>query len=386
LRSINPVAELSPHDLAVALESGENLQILDVRAPEHLGQNRIDLVPAGRFHNIRGSEVLRLSSLAGTGIDPDLPVAVCCGRGHDSQAVAAHLNALGIRARSVTGGLAAWDRLALPRTLPPPSSVDALVQFDRVAKGALGYLMVSGTEALIVDPPLECSAYLGEVAKRGARVVGVADTHVHADYVSGASRLAREHGVPYYLHPADGNYPYDGRPGRLSLTPVRDGDTIAVGRARVRVHHNHGHTLGSVSYLIGDEAALTGDFLFVASIGRPDLAGKTAEWTALLWESVERVRREWPPSIVIYPAHYGAEEERNPDRSVGAPLSRLVGTNAALRHATAGDFEAWVAGRVGAFPEAYRTMKAVNIGLVDVTDDQAQELEVGRNECALGRR
>jgi hypothetical protein len=57
-----------------------------------------------------------------------------------------------------------------------------------------------------------------------------------------------------------------------------------------------------------------------------------------------------------------------------------------LRHEGAGGFAAWVASHVGEFPEAYRTIKAVNVGLNDVTDEQAEELEVGRNECALASR
>ena len=349
-------------------------------------QGSIDLAPPGRFHNIRGSQLATFSSLAGTTIDPRVPIAVVCGHGHDSKVLARHLNSLGATARSVTGGLAAWSRVVLARELAAPHGIDALVQFDRLAKGALGYLIVSAGEALIVDPPLDAAAYVAEAATRGVRIVGVADTHVHADYVSGASRLSREIGVPYYLHPADASYPYDGRPGRVAITAIGDGDAIRVGRASVRVHHNSGHTLGSVSYLLGEEAALTGDFLFVGSIGRPDLAGKTEEWTAMLWESVERARREWPARVAVYPAHYGGDVERNADRSVGAPLSVLLGANPALQHASAADFAAWVASHVRTFPEAYRTMKAVNIGLVDVTDESAQELEVGRNECALGGR
>ena len=379
-------AEISALELAQALESGEPMQVVDVRAPERVRQARIDVAPPGRFHNIRGSELRTYTSLRATPIDPEIPIAVVCGSGHDSKVVADHLNTLGARARSLHGGLGAWSRLLMARELPPPPAVDAFVQYDRLAKASLSYLLVSSGEALVVDPPLDSSTILADLASRGARIVGVADTHVHADYVSGAPRLSRELGVPYYLHAADGEYPYDGRPGRLDISPVSHGASIAVGRATVRVHHNSGHTLGSVSYLAGDAAALTGDFLFIASIGRPDLAGKTAEWTALLWQSVERVRREWPASLMIYPAHYGDDVERNRDRSVGAPLSALLAANPSLRHEAAGGFAAWVASHVGDFPEAYRTIKAVNVGLNDVTDEQAEELEVGRNECALAGR
>ena len=165
---------------------------------------------------------------------------------------------------------------------------------------------------------------------------------------------------------------------------MSDGDVIRFGRAGAHVHHNPGHTLGCVTYLLGEEAALTGDFFFVSSIGRPDLAGRTEEWTGLLWKSVVRALREWPGEVTIHPGHYGGSAERNADHSVGAPLSRLLAQNPALQHQSAGSFAAWVAGFARTFPEAYRTIKAVNVDLVHVSDEEAETLEVGKNECALG--
>lgn len=322
------------------------------------------------------------ASLEGTGLDPAIPIAVVCGHGNDSRVVASHLNGLGARARSLQGGMAAWMTLVLPRELPAPADLDGATQFDRIGKGALGYVLMSGGEALLLDPPRDASGYVAAVNDAGARVVGVADTHVHADYISGAPALARALGVPYYLHPADMVYPYDGTPGRVPFEAVTDGDTIAVGRASVRVRHTPGHTEGSVTYLV-DGAAFTGDFLFVASVGRPDLAGKTREWTPRLWESLAAARAEWPATTMICPAHYTADSERRPDRSVGASLGALLASNPAFRIADRASFVEWVGRRTAPFPEAYRTIKAVNVGLHVADDRQAEALEVGRNECAL---
>ena len=116
----------------------------------------------------------------------------------------------------------------------------------------------------------------------------------------------------------------------FAISPVSHGETIPVGHATIRVHHNCGHKLGSVWNLVGDAEALTGDFLFIASIGRPDLAGKTAEWTALLWQSVERVRREWPAPMIIYPAHYGDDVGAEP-----RPVRRGTAIGAAGREPVA---------------------------------------------------
>ncbi|MDH3291281.1 MAG: MBL fold metallo-hydrolase [Gemmatimonadota bacterium] len=378
--------EISTHQLAQALESGEPVQVVDVRAPAQVAAGHIDIVPDGRFHNIVGSQLVKVTRVAGTAIDPSLPVTVVCGHGNDSKLLAHHLNRLGFRANSLAGGMSAWMMLALPRELATPPSLDRLIQFDRIGKGALGYLLVSGGEALIVDPPRNPRAYLEAAAEAGAGVVGVADTHVHADYISGASTIATTLGVPYYLHPADAVYPYDGTPGRLQFEPLADGDTIPFGRSSVHVVHTPGHTEGSLTYVIDDAVALTGDFIFVGSVGRPDLAGKVREWTAQLWESLERAKREWPPDRMIYPAHYGSDAERRADRAVGECFGQILEANEAMQFSDPDAFARWVESKTVSFPEAYRRIKAVNVGLLPVDGRQAEELEVGKNECALGGR
>jgi glyoxylase-like metal-dependent hydrolase (beta-lactamase superfamily II) len=272
----------------------------------------------------------------------------------------------------------------VPRELPAPPSLDRFVQFDRIGKGALGYVLVSDGEALVIDPPRRAQAYVEAARDAGARIVGVADTHVHADYLSGGPTISRSLGVPYYLHPSDNVDPYLGSPGRLEFDPLRDGASIRVGRARVEVRHTPGHTEGSTSFLIGDHAALTGDFVFVASIGRPDLAGKQLEWTELLWNSLETAKHSWPDGIRIHPAHYVADEEREPDHSIGRPWRRLLHDNAALRLADRESFIAWVNARQAPFPDNYRRIKVANVGLLEVSEAEAQEWEVGKSECALG--
>jgi glyoxylase-like metal-dependent hydrolase (beta-lactamase superfamily II) len=138
--------------------------------------------------------------------------------------------------------------------------------------------------------------------------------------------------------------------------------------------------------LVDDQAVLTGDFLFVESIGRPDLAGKTGEWTEQLWAGLERARRDWAESAWIYPAHYGSESERQTDRVVGERLRELPSRNRAFTIADRASFVDFVEGREAAFPEAYRKIKAVNVGLLELSATEADELEVGKNECALGGR
>jgi len=279
--------------------------------------------------------------------------------------------------------MAAWANAEIRRTLTPPAGFDHFLQFDRVAKGNLGYLLAAGGEALFVDPPRKPEAFLNAARELRLKVIGVADTHAHADYISGGPMIARSLGVPYYLHPDDTILPYDGRPAKIPFTALQPGASIRVGSADVGFEHTPGHTEGSVTYLTGD-VALTGDFIFIRSVGRPDLGGKLDEWTPILWRSIERARTTWKPSTRIFPAHYASEAERCPDRTVGSSFALVLETNEPMRIRTEPEFIAWVKARVGMSPDNYRKIKTVNLGLLEVWDMEAQELESGKNACALG--
>ena len=117
-------------------------------------------------------------------------------------------------------------------------------------------------------------------------------------------------------------------------------------------------------------------------MGRPDLAGKAAEWTDDLWSSLEK-SRDWPDDMLVLPAHYASEDERSEERTVARPLGAVRSSNEPLQISDSGAFREWVAARKTSFPQAYRKIKGVNIGIIEVDEDEAQELEAGKNECAV---
>jgi glyoxylase-like metal-dependent hydrolase (beta-lactamase superfamily II) len=379
-----PYREITAEELVHAAERGEPYQVLDVRPAENLAGGTIDLFPPERFVNLVGSKLMALGDPREAGLDPALPVAVVCARGVSSRNAGTFLAQHGYDAYSLRGGMAQWMLELVRRELPAPPGFDKLWQFDRVGKGALTYLLVSEGEAIAIDPCRNAAPLVAALQEVNARLVAVADTHVHADYISAGPGLARHFSIPYYLHPLDAVYPYDGTPGKIAFSPLHDGQTLEVGRGRIRVEHNPGHTEGSVTYIAGDAAAFTGDFIFVRSIGRPDLAGKSKEWTAQLFASLERARATWPRELMVYPAHYSAAAERRPDHTIGASFADLLRANEPLAIIDPDAFAAWVESKRSAFPEAYRTIKAINVGIMNVDGATADELEGGKNQCAVG--
>jgi len=385
MRMPEPSVPLIPAaDLARRLDQGEHLQLLDIRSTERVAQGRVTLGATLNFRALAASQLYQLATLEPLGLDPAAPVAVICGHGNSSTQATRFLRERGFDAYSVAGGMASWETVYLPRRLSPTRALEHVVQIDRVGKGALSYVLVSDGDAVVVDPGRHLQPYEQVLEELGATAAAVIDTHMHADYLSGARAAAARWQVPYFVHPDDARSPYDGAEGRFTHQTLTEGDTIAFGRATLVAAHVPGHTLGSTT-LVADEAlALTGDFLFVKSVGRPDLAGQRDAWAAQLWDSLERVRREWPGDLLVLPAHYASETDRRADRSVAARFDVIAATNEAVAIQDRRAFLAWVTARTTTPPEAYRTIKLANLGLVDVTDADAEILEFGPNACAVG--
>src|SRR3989475_5800686 len=384
MRMPEPSVPLIPAaDLARSLDQGERVQRLDVRSAERVAQGRVTLGATLDFRALASSQLYELASVAPLRLDPAAPVAVICGHGNSSARATSFLRERGFEAYSLAGGMAAWETVYLPRRLTPTRALEHVIQVDRVGKGALSYVLVSDGDAVVVDPGRHLQPYEALLEELGATAAAVIDTHMHADYLSGARTAAARWRVPYFVHPEDARSPYDDAEGRFAHQPLTEGDTIAFGRATLVATHVPGHTLGSTALIVDETLALTGDFLFVRSVGRPDLGGQSDAWTARLWDSLERVRREWSGDLLVLPAHYASENERRADRIVAARFDVIAATNEAVAIQDPHAFLTWVTAHSSAPPDAYRTIKLANLGLVDVTDAEAETLEVGPNVCAV---
>ncbi len=158
--------------------------------------------------------------------------------------------------------------------------------------------------ALIVDPDRQVDAYLELAEKLELEIIGVVDTHLHTDHVSGNTELADMTGAEIFL-PAEAN-------AALEHTPIREGDILEVGNVRLKVVATPGHTMESKSLLVWDEmrgqepfAVLTGDTLLVGDVGRPDAAdsGEREQLAHQLYDSVFHILGNLPDSTIVYPGH-----------------------------------------------------------------------------------
>ncbi len=230
-------------------------------------------------------------------------------------------------------------------------------------------------EALVIDPGRNIEPYLAAAAAEGLRIVGSAETHIHADFVSGSRELADRVGATLYLSdegPADWKYGFaDQHASRL----LKDGDRFHIGKIKFEVLHTPGHTPESISFLLTDEGGgadvpmgiFTGDFVFVGSIGRPDLletaagvVGSAQSGARQLYHSMLRFR-SLADHLQVWPAH-GAGSACG--KGLGAIPSSTVGYekrfNPALQFDDEQKFVEYILADQPETPFYFAVMKRVN--------------------------
>jgi hydroxyacylglutathione hydrolase len=229
-------------------------------------------------------------------------------------------------------------------------------------------------EALVVDPNRDADFYAAEAAAEDVRITHVTETHIHADFASGSRELAARTGAALLLSDEGGPDWRYGFAASAGATLLHDGDAFQVGNVRVQVLHTPGHTPEHVSFLVTDGAhtaepmgILSGDFLFVGDVGRPDLLEKAAgmrgtmeEGARRLFRSLQRLR-ELPDHLQVWPGH-GAGSACG--KALGAVPTSTLGYERRVSWAFAHEDEAAFVGAVLADqpepPRYFAVMKALN--------------------------
>ncbi len=174
-------------------------------------------------------------------------------------------------------------------------------------------------EAIVIDPERDIDRYLQLAEHEGVRIVAAAETHIHADFLSGARELAEQKGVKLYLSDDGGeewrsHWAID---GAYDVQLLHDGDAFMIGNIEFRALHSPGHTPEHVAYVLTDKGGevnepmgiLSGDFVFVGDLGRPDLLESAAGMQNVMRPSAERLHAsatsflDFPDYLQVWPAH-----------------------------------------------------------------------------------
>lgn len=368
------VPEISVDELRTALEDNSPVQILDVRPRSKFDEWH---VPGSR--HIGGYDALKAGHkdiYDNLSVSDDRPIVTVCGAGKTSQEAARQLRVQGKEAYSLKGGLREWTFAwnAAARTFPEARA--EVVQLRRTGKGCLSYLIGSEGEALVIDPALSPEVYVQEADKHGWTITGVLDTHVHADHLSRARRLADRTDARLYL-PAQDRVSY-------SYEALEDGDTLGVGDTTLTALHTPGHTPESTTYGLGGSALFTGDTLFLEGVGRPDLDADPDEGrhkARHLYRSLQRLT-ELSEDAFVLPGHAPRPVPFDGE-IVGASLGKVKKQVDAL-HWSEEKFVQRVTKNVPPTPPNHETIIDTNTTVNWPDEHEIVDLEAGANRCAVG--
>ena len=243
-----------------------------------------------------------------------------------------------------------------------------LERFEVPGLAHYSYLFGTKGKAVVIDPKRDVDQYLRYAEAQGLIITHILETHIHADYASGSRQLAEATNAEMWLsgHDQGEEFQY-----RFAHHKFCDGEELLIGDLRIIAVHTRGHTPEHLSFLVYENsrcgqpmALLTGDFIFVGSLGRPDLLGDDAKQklAGALYDSVHEKIAKLPDGVEIYPAHgagslCGVGMSERPQSTLG--YERFC--NVFMAEQQKAEFIETVLKTVPEFPNYYRRMKRINV-------------------------
>jgi glyoxylase-like metal-dependent hydrolase (beta-lactamase superfamily II)/rhodanese-related sulfurtransferase len=308
----------------------------------------------------------------------DQTIYVVCAKEGSSKMVAEQLAEAGFDAAYLQGGMRAWSGYLYKNKFYESDDM-TVYQLIRVGKGCLSYMVISGTEAMVVDPARFTQKYIQLAEAEGVQITHIVDSHLHADHISGGPELARKTGATYYLMKSEGAI-YD-------FEPLENHDRIQFQNVDVQVLavKTPGHTPGSVSFFVNDKLLFSGDTIFVSGLGRPDLGEKVEEWAEDLYHTISEKVADIADDVLILPAHYAnLQSEMNNEGLIGEYLGTIRNTNAIMNNIDKESFIQQVSQSTSAVkPPNFEKIIGINRGTMIKTEEELTELEIGPNRCAV---
>jgi hydroxyacylglutathione hydrolase len=244
-----------------------------------------------------------------------------------------------------------------------------LIQFNLPVLSHYSYMLASDGQALVVDPGRDVQVYLDTAKQQNLKIVGLYLTHSHADFVAGHMELVHAVGCPIYQSAKS--------QAEYKIEALQEGAAIQIGQATLKSVDTPGHVVDGTSALVyakgkdTPELILTGDYLFVGGVGRPDLVVGTtsAALAEMLFDVWQNTISKLPDSVLVFPAHgagslCGAHLKDSPHSTIGEERA----SNPYLQYKAKSEFVAAVLSELSEPPQYFGHNAAMNRKGPDLVD------------------
>jgi glyoxylase-like metal-dependent hydrolase (beta-lactamase superfamily II) len=340
------------------------------------------------------SKLLKQESLSA--IPKNKKIVTICPRGYRSTIAKYVLERYGYNVSSLEGGLKAWSFSFEYATNEYNNMNESfkvkLVQFRRIGKGCISYLLDSDGESIVIDPVYPVNDYIQKALEIGTKISKVVDTHQHADHISAAKDLAKKTSAIYYQSSYE-NY-FDNIKGNRH---IKDEDVIDVGKIKIKAIYTPGHTNGSISFLVhgiidknnnnndnnkNSKLLFTGDTLFINGIGRPDLRDNAKEFASMLYDTLHNKLFSLSKDVLVFPAHF--DKDVQSQKIISSSLGEIEKKGIGFLKLDRQSFIDKISSMVIPMPSNFKEIIAINSGnKPSPTVDELFDLEIGPNRCNI---
>lgn len=366
-------------DLFQWLTSKEDIVVLDVRNDKDFSRFKVESPYPFEMMNVSYYDFMEIEDESVAKVPLDRSIRIVCAKEGSAKYVAEIL--VKHKAGDVgylSGGIRTWGNLLVPKLIHTGDDYE-LYQFIRPGKASCSYGLIVDNELMLFDPSRNIDFYLEFAAEKKCKIVKTFETHLQADYIAGSRFIAERTQAEFWANELDF------RLSKNKYSKLRDNQihTFSSGKGpKIRVLFTPGHTPGSTSFIIDDRFMISGDTVFIHSIGRPDLGGKAVEWAKLLFETMNMVKKQ-ARDMTILPGHYIDWAEADSSLIFAAPFNDIVERNKNIYDIdTEEDFIRFIQDNIRPQPEEYGTIRLVNANLKKVDEEEQETLDLGKNECA----
>ncbi|HER63631.1 MAG TPA: MBL fold metallo-hydrolase [Desulfobacteraceae bacterium] len=360
------------------LTEKEDIVVVDVRNNMEFEKFRVEGPYPFPLLNIPYFEFMEFEKESMAKISSGSRVRIVCAKEASAQYVAEIVHNNGFAdVGYLRGGINTWGNLLVPK-LVTASGGYQLYQFIRPGKASCSYGLIAGDEIMLFDPSRNVDFYLDFAREKKVRIIKTFETHLQADYIAGSRMIAERTGAGFLANEED----FAG--ARIAYTRLENNETYSftAGGPEVRALFTPGHTPGSTTYLIDDRYLVTGDTVFITSIGRPDLGGKAEEWAALLFNTMNKIKK-MDRKLIVLPGHFMDWEEADSRLMFECTLGEALDRNRSIYEIdTVEGFIEFIKDNMRPQPEEYNKIRLINANLEQVDEEEQNILDIGKNECA----
>jgi glyoxylase-like metal-dependent hydrolase (beta-lactamase superfamily II) len=373
-------------DLFHQLTDKKNIVVLDVRNEKDFGRFHIEGPYPFELYNVSYYDFMEMAEESVAKVPAGRSIRIVCAKEGSAKYVADILDQNGFDdVGYLAGGFKSWGNMLVPKLVTDEENFE-LYQFIRPGKASCSYGLIYNDEMMLFDPSRNVDFYRDFAEKKGCRIIKTFETHLQADYISGSREIAENTGAVFYGNEGDfgdSDNPY---------TPLVDGETHGFSDSgsgsnsdngpQVKVLFTPGHTPGSTSYIVNDQYMISGDMVFISSVGRPDLGGQAEAWAVHLYQSIGVVKH-LDQNISVLPGHYMDWKEADDDLIFTTALADAVERNKDIYSIKSeAAFIRFIKDNMRPQPEEYAVIRMVNANKEQVENDRAEVLDLGKNECA----